>query len=52
MHYSHFKTHSLQHLKPIKSPTDKNTKHAQTTYTCGHILHNNTHSTNANQREE
>src|SRR5215475_12387088 len=120
MHYSHFKTHSLQHLKPIKcekrvckyktptcfvlfprpssggptlcfvpllflplicvrlvlyyytvcgrmcmssvhvwcscllviclclwvylyrSPTDKNTKHTQMTYTCGHILRNNT----------
>ena len=35
-----------------RSPTDKNTKHAQMTYTCGHILPNNTNSTNANQREE
>ena len=25
-----------------RSPTDKNTKHAQMTYTCGHILRNNT----------
>jgi len=25
--------------------TDKNTKHAQMTYTCGHILRNNTNST-------
>jgi hypothetical protein len=33
-------------------PTDKNTKHAQMTYTCGHILRNNTNSTNANQQEE
>ena len=32
-----------------RSPTDKNTKHAQMTYTCGHILRNNTNSTNANQ---
>jgi hypothetical protein len=129
MHYSHLKTHSLQHLKPIKkrvckyktptcfglfsrpfsggppmcfvpllflplicvrrvciitryvaacvssvrvwcscllvicswtvhkqitsrSPTDKNTKHTQMTYTCGHVPRNNTNSTNANQREE
>jgi len=56
MHYSHFKPQSLQHLKPIKSPdrssTDKNTKHTQMTYTCGHIMRNNTNSTNANQREE
>ena len=29
-----------------RSPTDKNTKHAQMTYTCGHILRNNTNSTN------
>ena len=35
-----------------RSPTDKNTKHTQMTYTCGHILRNNTNSTNANQREE
>jgi len=35
-----------------RSPTDKNTKHTQMTYTCGHILCNNTNSTNANQREE
>jgi len=35
-----------------RSPTDKNTKHAQMTYTCGHILHNNTNSTNSYQREE
>jgi hypothetical protein len=35
-----------------RSPTDKNIKHAQMTYTCGHILRNNTNSTNANQREE
>ena len=35
-----------------RSPTDKNTKHTQMTYTCGHILHNNTNSTKANQREE
>jgi hypothetical protein len=35
-----------------RSPTDKNTKHAQMTYTCGHILRNNTNSTIANQREE
>ena len=34
-----------------RSPTDKNTKHTQMTYTCGHILCN-TNSTNANQREE
>jgi len=34
------------------SPTDKNTKHAQITYTCGHILRNNTNTTNANQQEE
>ena len=27
-----------------RSPTDKNTKHAQMTYTCGHILRNNTNS--------
>ena len=33
-------------------PTDKNTKHAQMTYTCGHILCNNTNSMNANQREK
>jgi len=33
-------------------PTDKNTKHTQMTYRCGHILRNNTNSTNANQREE
>jgi len=33
-------------------PIDKNTKHAQMTHTCGHILRNNTNSTNANQREE
>jgi hypothetical protein len=50
MHYSHFKTQSLQHLKAKnRSPTDKNTKHTQMTYTCGHILCNNTNSTNANQ---
>ena len=35
-----------------RSPTDKNTKHAQMTYTCGHILCNNTNSMNANQREK
>jgi len=35
-----------------RSPTDKNTKHAQMTYTCGHTLRNNTDSTNANQQEE
>jgi hypothetical protein len=35
-----------------RSPTGKNTKHTQMTYTCGHILFNNTDSTNANQREE
>jgi len=35
-----------------RSPTDKDTKHAQMTYTCGHILRNNTNSTNTNQREE
>ena len=35
-----------------RPPTDKNTKHTQMTYTCGHILRNNTNSTNANQREE
>jgi len=35
-----------------RSPTDKNTKHTQMPYTCGHILRNNTNSTNANQREE
>ena len=35
-----------------RSPTDKNTKHAQMTYTCGHILRNNANSTNANQRKE
>jgi len=35
-----------------RSPTDKNTKHTQMTYTCGHILRNNTNSMNANQREE
>ena len=33
-----------------RSPTDKNTKHTQMTHTCGHILRNNTNSTNANQR--
>jgi len=112
MHYSHIKTQSLQHLKPIKCQkrvckyktptcfgifsrpssmgpplcfvpllflplicvrwvriitqyvaacvchlcafgvlvwTDKNTKHTHMTYTCGHILRNNTNSTNANQ---
>jgi len=27
---------------PSRSPTDKNTKHAQITYTCGHIPRNNT----------
>jgi hypothetical protein len=35
-----------------RSPTDKNTKHTQMTYTSGHILCKNTNSTNANQREE
>ena len=35
-----------------RSPTDKNTKHTQMTYTCGHILRNNTNSMNADQREE
>jgi len=35
-----------------RSPTEKNTKHTQMTYTCSHILLNNTNSTNANQREE
>jgi len=35
-----------------RSATDKNTKHTQMIYTCGHILRNNTNSTNANQREE
>ena len=35
-----------------RSPTDKNTKHTQMTYTCGHVLRNNTNSTKANQREE
>jgi hypothetical protein len=35
-----------------RSPTDKNTKYTQMKYTCGHILRNNTNSTNANQREE
>jgi hypothetical protein len=35
-----------------RSPTDKNTEHTQMTYTSGHILRNNTNSTNANQREE
>ena len=35
-----------------RSPTDKNTKHTQMTYTCGHILRDNTNSTNANQRGE
>ena len=35
-----------------RSPTDKNTKHTQMTYTCSHILRNNMNSTNANQREE
>ena len=35
-----------------RSPTEKNTKHTQMTYTCGHILRNNTNSMNANQREE
>jgi len=39
-------------LKTTRSPTDKNTKHAQMTYTCDHILRINTNSTNANQREE
>jgi hypothetical protein len=42
---------SFKELTSI-TPTDKNTKHAQMTYKCGHILHNNTNSTNANQREE
>jgi hypothetical protein len=35
-----------------RSPKDKNTKHAQMTYTCGHVLRNNTNSKNANQREK
>jgi len=53
MHYSHFKTRLLQHLKPTsRSRTEKKTKHTQMTYTCGHILRNNTNSTNANQRDE
>jgi hypothetical protein len=39
-------------LYTSRSPTDKNTKHAQMTYTCGHILRNNTNSTNADQRED
>jgi hypothetical protein len=33
------------------SVPDKNTKHAQMTYTCGHILRNN-YKLNTNQREE
>jgi hypothetical protein len=45
-------THALFTLFTSRSPTDKNTKHAQMTYTCGHILRNNTNSTNANQREK
>jgi len=36
----------------VATPTAKNTKHAQMTYTCGHILRNSTNSTDANQREE
>jgi len=32
--------------------TEKNTKHAQISYTCGHIPRNNTNSTKANQQEE
>jgi len=43
---------SVDDLLVNRSPTDKNTKHTQMTYTCGHILRNNTNSTNANQREE
>jgi hypothetical protein len=35
-----------------RSPADKNTKQAQLTHTCGHILPHNTKSTNTNQREE
>jgi hypothetical protein len=34
------------------SPKGKNTKHTQMIYICGHILRDNTNSTNANQREE
>jgi hypothetical protein len=32
--------------------TDNNAKHTHMTYTCGHMLRNNTNSMNANQREE
>jgi hypothetical protein len=35
-----------------RSPTDKNTKHTQMTYTCGHILLNNTNSTNTKSAGE
>jgi hypothetical protein len=35
-----------------RSPIDKNNKYAQMTYTCGHILCDNTNPTNTNQREE
>ena len=42
----------LMRMNNDRSPTDKNTKHTQMIYTCGHILRNNTNSTNANQREE
>jgi len=44
-----FKTNKM--LKS-RSPIEKNTKPTQMTYTCGHILCNNTNSTNENQREE
>jgi len=39
-------------LLTSRSPTNKNTKHAQVTYTCDYILCNSRNSTNANQREE
>jgi hypothetical protein len=35
-----------------RSPTDKNTKHAQMTYTFSHILRNNINSMNASRQEE
>jgi len=43
---------SVADLLVNRSPTDKNTKHAQMTHTCGHIPRNKTNSTNANQQEE
>ena len=50
--FAHFRCMLYSCWLRSRSPTDKNTKHTQMTYTCGHILRNNTNSTNANQREE